>query len=54
MPKVLDIVNGVSEFSMIVLLAIVVNSYCIMLQRYNCIRINQILKKGKDREKDKK
>lgn len=33
---------------------IMINLYCIMLQRYNQIRINQILKKGEGREQRQK
>ena len=49
-----DVINGVSDFSLISLLAVFINLYCIMLQRYNHIRINQILKKGKGREERQK
>jgi len=44
----------VRDFSVIILFAVIINIYCIMLQRYNHIRINQILKKGEGREQRQK
>ena len=51
-PNFLKIIEGTASLSTTIfnLTAIGINLYCIMLQRYNHIRINQVLKKGEVRE----
>lgn len=46
-PSFIKIIMGMASLSttIIVLPAMVMNIYCIMLQRYNCIRINQLIEK---------
>lgn len=46
-PSFIKIILGTASLSttIIVLPAMVMNIYCIMLQRYNCIRINQLIEK---------
>ena len=46
-PSFIKIIIGMASLSttIIVLPAMVMNIYCIMLQRYNCIRINQLIEK---------
>lgn len=46
-PKFLEIINGATSLSKIILTLILtcINTYCIMLQRYNCIRINKLIAK---------
>lgn len=43
----LEIVRGTASLSITIinLIGVGINLYCIMLQRYNCIRINQLIKK---------
>lgn len=47
LPSFIKIIIGMVSLSttIIVLPAMVMNIYCIMLQRYNCIRINQLIEK---------
>lgn len=47
LPNFIKIILGTASLSttIIVLPAMVMNIYCIMLQRYNCIRINQLIEK---------
>ncbi len=45
----LCIFNWMPKFSLVINL--IFNSYCIMTQRYTCIRINEILEKYKELEK---
>lgn len=47
LPSFIKIILGTASLSttIIVLPAMVMNIYCIMLQRYNCIRINQLIEK---------
>lgn len=47
LPSFIKIILGTASLSttIIVLSAMVMNIYCIMLQRYNCIRINQLIEK---------
>lgn len=47
LPSFIKIIMGMASLSttIIVLPAMVMNIYCIMLQRYNCIRINQLIEK---------
>lgn len=47
LPSFLEIIVGTASLSttIIVLPAMVMNIYCIMLQRYNCIRINRLIEK---------
>lgn len=47
--------NSASLFTIVTMLFFVpTNIYCVMLQRYNQIRINQVIKKGKIHEEAKK
>lgn len=52
----LMIIKGNSSILFIItnVLCSIINIYCIMLQRYNYIRLNQILKRGKIREQKQK
>ena len=47
LPSFIKIIMGMASLSttIIVLPIMVMNIYCIMLQRYNCIRINQLIEK---------
>ena len=56
MPSVLDIINGMGSMFLIIQtsLYIILNIYCIMLQRYNHIKINRVIKKLESREVKKK
>lgn len=56
LPGFFRTINGISSmsFSIINLICILINSYCIMLQRYNCIRINQLIERMKVREEKQK
>lgn len=56
MPSILDIVNGIGSTFLIIQtsLYIILNLYCIMLQRYNHIKINRVIKKLESREVKKK
>ena len=56
MPNFLKVIGGTASLSttIINLSCIAVNIYCIMLQRYNHIRINQVIKKMEPREEAKK
>ena len=56
-PDFLKFIGGIASLSasVIPLTCIVINLYCIMLQRYNCIRINQVIEKvelRKERQKN--
>lgn len=46
-PNFLKVITGVAELSTIIInqICICVNLYCIMLQRYNSIRINRLIEK---------
>lgn len=56
LPNFLKVIGGTaSTFTTIInLITITINIYCIMLQRYNCVRINEVIKKGIPREEKKK
>lgn len=56
LPNFLRVIGGVVSLSTTIsnLTSIGINIYCIMLQRYNYIRINQVLKKGEAIEKRQK
>lgn len=56
LPNFLRVIGGVASLSttIINLTCIGINLYCIMLQRYNHIRINQVIKKGEAREQKQK
>lgn len=56
MPAFLNVVSGTASLSTTIfnLSAVGINCYCIMLQRYNHIRINQVIKKMEPREEAKK
>lgn len=56
LPNFLRVIGGVASLSttIINLTCVGINIYCIMLQRYNNIRINQVLEKGAAREQKKK
>lgn len=56
MPSILDIINGIGSTFLIIQtsLYIILNLYCIMLQRYNHIKINRVIKKLESREVKKK
>ncbi len=55
-PCFLKIIGSTASISttIITLFFVTTNIYCIMLQRYNHIRINQVIKKGEPREEAKK
>lgn len=55
MPSFLKIIDGTASLPTIIitLSCVTINIYCIMLQRYNHIRINQVIKKIEPREKAK-
>lgn len=55
-PNFLSVINGTASLAttIINLSCIGINLYCIMLQRYNHIRINQVIEKMKPREEKKK
>lgn len=55
-PSILDIINGMGSLLLIMQtsLYIMLNLYCIMLQRYNHIKINRVIKKLESREVKKK
>lgn len=55
-PIFLKVVSGTASLSTTInnLICIVINCYCIMLQRYNHIRINQVIKRMEPREEAKK
>jgi hypothetical protein len=58
LPSFLSIFNGVGSLIKTILLLplVIINIYSIMLQRYNCIRINQVIKKltpHYEKQKDK-
>lgn len=46
-PNFIKIIGGTAalSYTIITLIAGGINLYCVMLQRYNCIRINQLIKK---------
>ncbi len=57
-PNFLKVIGGTASLSTTIInvICIVINLYCIMLQRYNCIRINQLIKKMThlyEKQKDK-
>lgn len=55
-PNFLKVIAGTTSILNTIrnLSAIIINIYCIMLQRYNLIRINEVIKKGLPREEKKK
>lgn len=55
-PSFLNVIGGTATFftTISTLFLATINTYCIMLQRYNQIRINQVIKKGEHLEKAKK
>lgn len=46
LPDFMKKIDGTATLSstIIILIGVAINLYCVMLQRYNCIRINQLLK----------
>ena len=44
-PDVINMIRGIYPFSIITLLPFAINLYCVMLQRYNYIKINKYIEK---------
>lgn len=55
-PSFLNVIGGTATLftTIATLFLVTINTYCIMLQRYNQIRINQVIKKGEHLEEAKK
>lgn len=55
-PNFLNVICGTATLftTISTLFLVTINTYCIMLRRYNQIRINQVIKKGERLEEDKK
>lgn len=54
MPNFIEIIGGTASLSCYELIVGGINLYSIMLQRYNCIRINQVIKKMTPRYESQK
>lgn len=58
-PNVIKIISGAfstmsTTLVVTTIIATIINAYCIMLQRYNWVRINEVLKKHSKRDEKKK